>query len=367
MKIFKLLTILTAILIATNAVAEPVIGLQKNTATRICGNIWNATTGKLIGAAPTGLDCEVDLYSDGTSADGYSDISTAEVTVGTTGAFCAILTAAETNDTYIMLKCTATNTNAADWAVLIDTKHGTVLTNASGALDTDTIPGSAFTADGTLQSGTSTTAQLASAETYANDEPNGRELCLVAGTGKGQCREITDYVSSTDTATVASWTTTPDNTSKYVLGGYVSATVSGTVSANVTQWNGTNVASPHTAGYPVVTIKDGTSTGEIDTSSGAIASVTTAGTCSALGVTAKSDVNAELVDVMTVDTVSELSACPTAGATMRDKITFVYQYLRHKLTSSSSAMTLYKDDESTSLCTNTIGDSGSLFTRGELN
>ncbi len=43
--------------------------------------------------------------------------------------------------------------------------------------------------------------------------------------------------------------------------------------ANVTQWNGTNVASPHTAGYPVVTIKDGTGTGELDTASGAVAAV----------------------------------------------------------------------------------------------
>lgn len=39
---------------------------------------------------------------------------------------------------------------------------------------------------------------------------------------------------------------------------------------DVTQWNGANVASPHTAGYPVVTIKDGTGTGEIDTTSGGV-------------------------------------------------------------------------------------------------
>lgn len=40
--------------------------------------------------------------------------------------------------------------------------------------------------------------------------------------------------------------------------------------ADVTKWNGTAVASPHTAGYPVVTIKDGTGTGEIDTLSGKV-------------------------------------------------------------------------------------------------
>lgn len=44
---------------------------------------------------------------------------------------------------------------------------------------------------------------------------------------------------------------------------------------DVTQWNGTNVASPDTSGYPVVTIKDGTGSGEIATTSGAIDTVTT--------------------------------------------------------------------------------------------
>lgn len=40
--------------------------------------------------------------------------------------------------------------------------------------------------------------------------------------------------------------------------------------ADVTQWSGTNVASPATAGYPAVTVKVGTGTGEINLSSGAV-------------------------------------------------------------------------------------------------
>lgn len=40
--------------------------------------------------------------------------------------------------------------------------------------------------------------------------------------------------------------------------------------ANVTQWNGSAVAMPATAGYPAVTIKSGTGTGEIDLSSGTV-------------------------------------------------------------------------------------------------
>lgn len=37
---------------------------------------------------------------------------------------------------------------------------------------------------------------------------------------------------------------------------------------NVEEWNATSVPSEHTSGYPIVTIKDGTGTGEIDTNGG---------------------------------------------------------------------------------------------------
>jgi len=42
------------------------------------------------------------------------------------------------------------------------------------------------------------------------------------------------------------------------------------IPVNVTGWNGTAVATPDTAGYPKVTIKDGTGTGEIDLTSGGV-------------------------------------------------------------------------------------------------
>jgi len=49
----------------------------------------------------------------------------------------------------------------------------------------------------------------------------------------------------------------------------------GAPAVNVVEWNGTAVATPDTAGYPVTTIKDGTGTGEINTLAGAIANVGT--------------------------------------------------------------------------------------------
>lgn len=50
--------------------------------------------------------------------------------------------------------------------------------------------------------------------------------------------------------------------------GTVVLTSGGVASANVTTWNGTAVATPDTAGYPKVTIKSGTGTGELSLSSG---------------------------------------------------------------------------------------------------
>lgn len=69
---------------------------------------------------------------------------------------------------------------------------------------------------GTMQSGsTSTTAVLRAATSLADDVIIGATLAITAGTGAGQSRLITDWVSSSKTATVPSWTTTPNNTSVY--------------------------------------------------------------------------------------------------------------------------------------------------------
>lgn len=45
---------------------------------------------------------------------------------------------------------------------------------------------------------------------------------------------------------------------------------SSTLTSNVTQWNSSNVATPDTAGYPKITVKAGTGTGEVSLSSGAV-------------------------------------------------------------------------------------------------
>ena len=73
---------------------------------------------------------------------------------------------------------------------------------------------------GTAQAATGTTLQLRAAAAFADDEIIGA-TCLVTGgsAGVGQARTVSDYVSSTDTATVATWTTTPTGTITYVCFG----------------------------------------------------------------------------------------------------------------------------------------------------
>lgn len=53
--------------------------------------------------------------------------------------------------------------------------------------------------------------------------------------------------------------------------GQINQPANGLIDGNVERWNNTSVPAEHTAGYPIVTIKDGTGTGELDTSGGQLA------------------------------------------------------------------------------------------------
>lgn len=68
---------------------------------------------------------------------------------------------------------------------------------------------------------------------------------------------------------------------------------------SVTQWTGTNVATPDTAGYPKVTVKVGTGTGEVNLSSGKAPATIAAGDLAASSITASalaSDAVLEIAD-----------------------------------------------------------------------
>jgi hypothetical protein len=94
----------------------------------------------------------------------------------------------------------------------------TAANNLETALD-DTagaVPWLGIVDQGQAQSATSTTLRLRAAAAFANDELVGATVVITGGSaGVGQARTITDYDSSTDTATVDAWTTAPSGTILY--------------------------------------------------------------------------------------------------------------------------------------------------------
>jgi hypothetical protein len=86
------------------------------------------------------------------------------------------------------------------------------------------------------------TIRLAASESFPDDWLNGLTVTIIAGTGVGESKTITDYAGATDTATVDSaWQASPDSTSKYEIkasrigtGNYITITSAiGTVTKTV--------------------------------------------------------------------------------------------------------------------------------------
>jgi len=83
------------------------------------------------------------------------------------------------------------------------------------------------------------------------------------------------------------------------------------------------------------------------------------------GLATPAQVNAEIVDALSVDTYAELSSPPAATSSLKDKITWLFMYARNKVTQTSLARTLYRDDTTTVAGTSATSDNGTTFTKGE--
>lgn len=102
---------------------------------------------------------------------------------------------------------------------------------------------------GTAQAATSTTVQLAAAETFADNTLNGASVAVFGSTqGYWQTRSITGYVSSTDTATVDTWTVTPSGTLTYIVFAGAPASTTSLAPVNVKQINDVTVLGAGTSG-----------------------------------------------------------------------------------------------------------------------
>lgn len=95
--------------------------------------------------------------------------------------------------------------------------------------------------------------------------------------------------------------------------------------------------------------------------SGSVGSVT------ALGTTAKSDVNAEVVDVLATDTHAEVGqGTPPATASYKQMLQYLYKNWRNKKTETATTFSLYADDGTTVDQKATVSDDTTTATKGEI-
>ena len=119
-------------------------------------------------------------------------------------------------------------------------------------------PDAIFIHSGTAQAGGSSTITLDAGASATNNIYDNEVIFIRSGTGAGQSNIIASYVGSTQVATVSNaWATNPDNTSVFTIAAFgpVIASVSGTVTANVTEWLGSAVTAA-TSGIPDVNVKN---------------------------------------------------------------------------------------------------------------
>lgn len=157
------------------------------------------------------------------AADAGTEIGTA-VWATTTRA----LTILDEDSTTLDLNATAIGSVAGNVTGSVGSVATGGITEASYATTAGSFDALGIVDQGTAQAATSTTLQLRSAAAFADDEIIGATILVTGGSaGVGQSRTITDYVSSTDTATVATWTTTPTGTITYEVFGTAASTGGG--------------------------------------------------------------------------------------------------------------------------------------------
>jgi hypothetical protein len=78
-------------------------------------------------------------------------------------------------------------------------------------------------------------------------------------------------------------------------------------------------------------------------------------------------VNTEVLDVLNVDTFAEPGqAAPPATSSLVAKISYLYKFLRNRITQTSTTLSVYADDATTVDQKATVSDNGTTYDRGEI-
>ena len=79
------------------------------------------------------------------------------------------------------------------------------------------------------------------------------------------------------------------------------------------------------------------------------------------------DVNAQVLDVLNVDTFAEPGqGTPAATNTLAAKIGYLFKFLRNRITQTATILSVYNDDAVTVDQKATVSDNGTTFDRGEI-
>lgn len=88
----------------------------------------------------------------------------------------------------------------------------------------------------------------------------------------------------------------------------------------------------------------------------------TIGTVNALGTTAQTQVNDQVLDVLATDIFTELSSLPAASTSLKNMIQLLYMMARNKRTASTSDEKVH-NAAGTVIATASISDSGTVYTK----
>lgn len=127
-----LISLFAVLLLCTNALALELVR-QKNVATYVTFPVVDADGDTITSA--TGLDSEVDVWSDGSAPNGFADCTNEATEIGTTGIYYLSLTQSEMNNDYIYLQIKTTSTGGKTQHILLRTIIGdplNIATNQSG-------------------------------------------------------------------------------------------------------------------------------------------------------------------------------------------------------------------------------------------
>lgn len=326
---------------------------RKNIAYRVTFPIWNATGDLVTGA--TGLDSEVSKDG-GTFADCTSEAT--EIATAS-GMYFLDLTSTEMNADTVAIIVKTTSSGAKTTPIILypqetgdvrvnvtawnDTAVATPATagipdvnvknidnDAASASGTVTFPNATLASTTNITGGTITTATNL---TTNNDKAG---YSLAAG-------EHTNIAADAQTGLTAQGYTTTRAGYLDTLNGLVAA-----IWASVTR-----------------TITGGTITTNNDKTDYALSGAGVTAVQSGLSTLNAAQVNAEVLDVLTVDTFAEVTSAPAATSSIKDKIGWLFKLARNLRKTTSTTDSVYNDAGAVVDSASTISDDGTTFTRGE--